>query len=195
MDVIATVIATAFFNIIITSIVSTFIFYRYQKKIENSFAKSFLQYQTKFVRNHQKRVEALEALYNAYNALMDFYIQPLYNREKVVGSPKSQLEDFRMCYANNSLYFSQDEIWTLESVYHTVTDLSPLAYKVDKIESHDKGMIDWINSEIRIADSDISPIRIEDPNKELFVDQLIDAFKNQAKKLKKLYMTVTAARE
>ena len=67
MDTIATIVVTAFINIIITGIVSNLIFLRYQKKIENTFAKSMLEYQTKFVRNHEKMVETLETIYQEYS--------------------------------------------------------------------------------------------------------------------------------
>src|SRR5215208_2984174 len=73
MDTISIIIITAFITSAITGIVSNFIFLRYQKRVENTFAqqldefRSNLQYsnferQTKFARIHEKRVEALEAL-------------------------------------------------------------------------------------------------------------------------------------
>ena len=82
MDTIATIIVTAFLTSLITGIVSNFIFLRYQKKVEASFAKQLeefranLQYsnfeqQIKFARLHEKRVQTLEALYQKYKIFRD----------------------------------------------------------------------------------------------------------------------------
>jgi len=66
MDTISLIIVTAFLNAIITGIIANLIFYRYQKKIEDTFARSMLEYQTKFVRNHEKTVETLDTVYKKF---------------------------------------------------------------------------------------------------------------------------------
>jgi hypothetical protein len=82
MDTIAIIIVTAFVNIVISSIVSTLIFYRVQKKTELSFAKKLeefranLQYsnfeqQTKFARLHAKRMEVLETWFQKFREFED----------------------------------------------------------------------------------------------------------------------------
>ena len=60
MDTIAIIIFTAFANIIITSIVSNLIFYRYQKKIDATIQKSLFEHQIKFSRIYPKTLEVLE---------------------------------------------------------------------------------------------------------------------------------------
>jgi len=75
MDTTETIILTTIINIIITGLVGGIIIYRIQKKIDATIQKSLFEHQTKFVRNHQKRVEALEALYNeivSFEKLMSF---------------------------------------------------------------------------------------------------------------------------
>jgi len=68
VDTIATIIFTAFANIIITGIVSNLIFFRYQKRIENTFAKSSFEHQTKFAQLYAKRAETLANLYQKFMA-------------------------------------------------------------------------------------------------------------------------------
>lgn len=67
MDTISLIIITAFATTIINGIVSNFIFLRYQKKIEESFVKSKLEFETKFIRNHEKLVQTLETIYQKYS--------------------------------------------------------------------------------------------------------------------------------
>lgn len=55
-------IATA----ITTVILSGVLLFLFQKRIEDFFARSFLVYQTKFIRNHEKLVETFERLYNLF---------------------------------------------------------------------------------------------------------------------------------
>jgi hypothetical protein len=82
MDTIATIIVTAFINIIITGIVTNLIFYRYQKRIEESFSEKLEQFRhglqklstehhVKFSRNYPKTVEVLET----YNQRLYEYFQ------------------------------------------------------------------------------------------------------------------------
>lgn len=75
MDTIATIVVTAFLNIIITGIVSNFIFYRFQKKIENTFAKSMLEYQARLTRNFPKTLDTLEMLIGKYNIFKESLLQ------------------------------------------------------------------------------------------------------------------------
>jgi hypothetical protein len=66
VDTIATIVVTAFVNIIITGIVSNLVFYRYQKRIDSAIAKSLFEHQTKFTQIHAKQVEALADLYQRF---------------------------------------------------------------------------------------------------------------------------------
>lgn len=67
MNDIALIIVTAFLNILITGVVSNLIFYRYQKKIEDSFSKSLYAYQTKFSRSYPKFLDVLEGFIYKYD--------------------------------------------------------------------------------------------------------------------------------
>jgi len=97
------------------------IFLRYQKKIENSFATSLFEHQTKFVRNHEKMVETLETLYKKYEVFVSHYMdmqgsivsgdieffsdeqkQEFFNAS--VGMLYSDISDFSQYYRNNRLY-------------------------------------------------------------------------------------------
>lgn len=77
MNDIALIIVMAFINIVVTRIISNLIFLRYQKMVEDSFAKSYLEYQTKFVRNHEKQVGALELLCKNYGEFGNAFIEAL----------------------------------------------------------------------------------------------------------------------
>jgi hypothetical protein len=98
MDTLAIIIVTAFLNIMISSIVTNLIFYRKQKDIELSFAKkldefkanlqkSLLEHQTKFVRNHQKRIEALESLHSKYILFEQHFYKALIRLENDSKAP------------------------------------------------------------------------------------------------------------
>jgi hypothetical protein len=119
MDInsIALIIVTAVINLAI----SNFVFLRYQKKIENSFAKSLFEHNTKFLRSHEKAVETLDNLFKKYvdfetsmrktlNNAFDLFDSP-YDQNRIV---QQLLElsniyiDFRSYYHANSLYLSED---------------------------------------------------------------------------------------
>jgi hypothetical protein len=145
MDTIAVIIITAFINIIISSIVSNFMFYRYKKRIETSFAESLFEHQTKFERHHQKTSETLESLYQIIIVISDKYEKTVYgctnfyknnlefihfmdmqylNLEmKDIEYLKSKSDEFSSCFNSNRLYLSPSSIRAIKSIHHRVDGL------------------------------------------------------------------------
>lgn len=113
---IALIIVTAFINLAI----SNYIFYRYQKKIETSFAKSLFEHQTKFVRNHEKMVETLETVYQEFSDYRLEINRLLFNKLSFLASGEefdldSKLDDSSSkadklyeYFVSNSIHLSQD---------------------------------------------------------------------------------------
>lgn len=191
MDItsIALIIITAFINLAVSNIV----FYRYQKKIEDSFAKSMLEYQTKFVRNHEKRTEALEILYSKYKAFTDYFFDMLNAPEGVtIEPPSSQTDDLKKYYSNCRLYFSEDEKTELDDIITTSINL--LIFMLVRFEpsSYSPGKISWANDITKTYGLDVTILDLENPDVNLLKDELDRAIRQQEKRFEKLYSSVAS---
>jgi hypothetical protein len=134
---IALIIVTAFINLA----VSNFIFYRYQKKIENSFAekletfranlqKSSTEHQVKFSRNYPKTLEVLETYHHKLQEFSQFFHQVhLFIIRAVRGTPLEDTEiqekrhyffrvfqDFTTYLTANRLYLPDEFIKEFEQM-------------------------------------------------------------------------------
>lgn len=204
MDTIATIIVTAFINVIITGVVSNFIFLRYQKKIESTFAKSMFEYQTKYVRNHEKMVETLETVYQRYselrielNNLMYDKITPIKLGEDVTVADlreafKKSDEIFRY-FEKNNIYLPQSTIVELRDVLsktnmiYTVISLGVLILNPPKeVEYLSFSTIDFFlmldmwNIKLEGVDEDNFDV-------ERFFDGVIGVMKDYSKIIEKQY--------
>lgn len=189
MDInnIALIIVTAFINLA----VSNYIFFRYQKKIEDSFAKSMLEYQTKFVRNHEKRTEALEILYSKYKAFIDYLFKILDIPEGVtIQPPSSQTDDLNKYYSTCRLYFSDDEIIELDNIITTSINLTIFMLVRFEPESYSRAKITWANKIIKTCGLNLTTLDIDNLNTKLLKDELGQAIRQQEKRIEKLYSSI-----
>jgi hypothetical protein len=150
MDTLAIILVTAFINIVVSSIVSNLIFYRYQKKIDDLYNKQMeefrkrLEYvnyekQIKFTKNYERTVETLDILYKKF---VDFSVGFSYILRKIeiheniykinfheykLNSQK--LEEFKQCFLKNRQYIPSEvqdgikEIYFAASVLHLLMAL------------------------------------------------------------------------
>lgn len=160
MDInnIALIIVTAFINLA----VSIFVFYRYQKKIDDTYAKSMLAYQTKYVRNQEKTVETLQILYQKvvlysieFNDIIDrtfFYI--IGDSDKGVSITEYQevfekFKDSQTFFIENRLFLSEEIAYKIQSILGWIRHLHNLAS--DNLSSEKKS--EYIHSRWAILSS------------------------------------------
>ena len=128
---IALIIITAFINLA----VSSFIFYRYQKKVEDSFARSMLEYQTKFVKNYEKTIEILETLHKKYVIFSDASRDLFFKEESISESESDEiimgkLNDFWNYFRDNRIYlpeFIANDIW---NIYRSAVDIASVSIMI-----------------------------------------------------------------
>lgn len=215
MDTIAVIIITAFINIIITGIVSNLMFFRYQKKIESSFAQSLSEHQTKFERQHQKAAETLECLYKEIIVICDKYEQVVYGvaafyRENLeylktmnlrllgldmrdIEYLKSKSNDFYNYFDSNRLFLSPSSISTIKFIHLRVQTLiitTPLL--VDLLFDFDDSSPEFMSrlkETIKILD--FTTYTINDVWDYLWVfSDCAEETKRQAEKLESLYKSI-----
>jgi hypothetical protein len=189
---IALIIITAFVNLAVSSI----LFYRYQKKIEDTFARSFLEYQTKYVRNHEKAVETLEALYRQYLVFHGLYFDAVYAIEKSLVTTfdelsvtvSSALTDFSAIFDNNRIYLSPNEIKIIEGVYLNSHALNGILFVLSSSkEFHSDGIMKELNSWIPLLPAKISKLTNSKESFGKFISGLQEICGDQLNKLENLY--------
>lgn len=118
MNELAILIITAFVNAAVTGVISNLVFLRYKTEIENSFAQSLFEYQTKFVRNHEKMVVALDTIYKKYAALLRACRDFMSQNEHENDNPHTST--VVACIADMSDYFNENRIYLPTDVEKTI---------------------------------------------------------------------------
>ncbi|HKJ80295.1 MAG TPA: hypothetical protein VKA10_12200 [Prolixibacteraceae bacterium] len=131
MDTISTIFVTAFINVFITGFVSSVVFFRYQKRIEETMAKSLFEYETKFSRNHEKKVETLEELFQKYSDFRIKFNRYLFDGEKSIRELKDdkreiaeiQIEDIQSYFRSHRIFIDVDIATKLDTVFNNSSRL------------------------------------------------------------------------
>jgi len=177
MNIIATIILTAFITSVITGIVSNFVFLRYQKRVEISFAEQLEEFrtklqlsnfekQTKFVRNHEKAVATLENLFKKYadvklklasiyydveNFYKYFDAQVPFDDKFKIASEK--IDDFRDYFSANRIFLSEDAVdlvskITVFNVFILTLANIAITFHKDKLPKNSIDSVHIINNNI-----------------------------------------------
>lgn len=200
MDInnIALIIVTAFINLA----VSNFIFYRYQKKIEDSFARSMLEYQTKFIRNHEKMVETLEVIYQKFSELRletnRYIMNKILSSENDVDSVRGDLDDaFKKAddlfdyFVSNKIHLSSESLLEIGEVIITSKMLySILSMGFIVLDSPNKEMkylIYAMKAAIKTWDIKINGVDEDNFNVKSVLVEIIEVLNNYSNIIEKHY--------
>ena len=215
MDPITTIIVTVLANAIVTGV----IVYLIQKRIERSYArqmeefKADLQYsnfeqQTKFARSQEKRVEALEGIYEKFLDVTSAEHEVIdETKEAIEHSPDEtrfegvfskhkdvwwKLNQFWQYYAANRLYLP-------ESIAEGVSDIWRNALIIDSMASRFMGTphnninlpVEWVKGEMEGLELEIAEDGVMTPY--ALLDELSAEMDRQTRSLEKLYKSVAEA--
>jgi len=154
MDI-ATIVLEVVLTVVLTAICTGIIVFRYQKGVEQQlflirkeiderFDKAMLEYQTKFVRNHEKTAETIETLYRMYSDFRLGMTATLYKINAIlsdipiltntvddipfsddeVDSYVEKTKKFGEYYFNNRLYLPSDEMKNvIQNIVHFQGDI------------------------------------------------------------------------
>jgi len=213
MDTIATIIVTAFINIMITSIISNLVFYRYQKRIESSFAEkleetkaslaySIFEQQTKFTTNYARRVETLDTLYKKFvaynNALEDLVSTKTEFVETIIeenewnqkrDNVNKLLKDFGQYYKDNRLFLPAlitENISELYSEAEMVSFAFPLVLPF--AERDETNTLNWRSKKTLTIPFNTGGMRYDNPV--AFIDDMREKMDKQVRYLEHLYKSV-----
>jgi hypothetical protein len=208
MDVINSIPESLATAILTASFTGLLLLY-FQKRIENSFAKSLLEHQTKFVTLHEKQVQTLESLYRMYLSFSDkvaetlykFYFPPTPSGREEWKRSKGDLlnevekhEDFNTYYRNNRLFLPSNIINEIENILSNLFFIQMLIATLMLIYDSDKEQPELIQGANRLSqqilDSSISEVNPENPDLNSFRDDIIREVRTQVSKLEKLYKSI-----
>lgn len=195
MNEIAIIIITAFANAAVTAVISNLVFLRYKKEIENSFAQSLFEYQTKFVRNHEKTVETLDTLYKKYAALQRACRDFMNQNERGGDDPDptkvvSCIEDMSDYFIENRIYLSTETEKTIQTIVNNSWKLI-----VTHLPFYGKDFTTKLsliaNNGIRLTKLNIRPVGTMPKYKEQFASDIRQILQNQETVLKALYKSAS----
>ncbi|SRR5258706_2238195 len=205
MNTIAIIILTAFINVVVTSIVSNIIFLRYQKRIENSFATALFEHQTKFVRNHEKAVETLDALYKKYIVASQSIMNDTVVVSRIFLSPTRKgkddfeglhsfqlLDDYSAFFESNRLYLSDNINKEIRSIYQASYQIIVIVafFFATYDNKQDAKRFLTINKIIENNKLGINKISWDEPNIKDFVEEVKEEINNKVLKIESIYKSV-----
>ena len=212
----ATAILTATFTGLVIFFLQKRVENSFAKKLEEFKANlqlSNFEQQTKFVKLHEKKVEVLETLYRMFLPIPTEYnnytIEELYSYsenipllesiQKQRSSPvnvenlRVKLDEFWNYFVSNRVFFSDKTIDEIEGIYRKTQALIKIvpSYVLLLLNFGDFGteVIHDIDKELKTLDLKITQIDKKEDFL-VFVHELADEMKRQAKKLEKLYRSV-----
>jgi DNA-binding transcriptional regulator/RsmH inhibitor MraZ len=213
MDIISTIIVTAFLTITINSIVSILVFSRYQKSIELSFAKQLeefkanLQYtnfeqQTKFVRSHQKRVETLDTLCHQFGEfskeitivgrktmmkIWDKESIPKDEFEKKIDKGFEKLYEVSTLLHNNQIYLPKSTFVEIREILKKSGDAALLSMSFGSLSSQMAISIKFTNESIKTSGLAVKKVNPKRPDDILFIQEVINEIEGLRERMGQIY--------
>lgn len=197
MDIIQGVVKDILLLIIGALISGVGVFY-FQKRIEVNNQRLLDQESTKFARNYQKRVEALELLYKEYVVFVNGFFELLKNEdnEDLQKEVASKLSNFRELRNTNAIYLSQGENTILFDVLSNSTFfMLCLVVFIDMPKEPLRQVVSAINQSIKEMKLDILPIKASNLNKELLRDELRQCVVKEGEKIIELYRLASEGKD
>ncbi len=210
MDAFITAIIKALPDAIATAIVTVLlaggILFIFQKKIENSFAKSLFEHQTKFSKTYKDRMETLENLYQKFTIYKVDFSHMVEEASKLGYFPEKfsttvstmimenrrKYEEFRTYFASNRLYLSDN---TCTEIHHLLArhDLMDMAIYMF-FDDIPEGFIKVGNNAIKALNFEVdSKSDFERPDFLSLILQTEKEVQSQAETLERLYKSVAEA--
>ena len=202
MDPVTTIIVTVLANAVVTGIIVYFV----QKKFEVRLQKSLFEYQTRFSKTYQDRVETLANLYQKFTVYRIDFSHMVeegsklgYRPEKLseavstlIEENRRKYEDFTKFYENNRLYLSDSTCAQVDGIItrHGLMDMTIFMFS-DRIP---EGFIKVANQAIRTLNFEVETSSdFERPDFLSLIWQIEKEVQSQAKNLEKLYRSVAEA--
>ncbi len=215
MDTTTTLVLTILANAIVTGI----IVYVFQKRIENSFARSMEEFkaeiqlsvfeqQIKFTRNYEKMVDTLETLCRHYGDFAESLQNQIgeagkfYSHPRKKGNPLDnldlshafdKLDVFWRYFETNRFYLPNEIVKEISNVYHnsfTILGLVAFALVADNTHPHGQKNFVAVNSGISSSKLRITNVSSETPNIKLFLDETKEEVNDRVQHLEDLYKSV-----
>jgi len=197
MDIIQGVVKDILLLLIGALISGVGVFY-FQKRIEVNNQRLLDQESTKFARNYQKRVEALELLYKEYVVFVNGFFELLKNEdnEDLQKEVASKFSNFRELRNTNAIYLSQGENAILFDVLSNSTFfMLCLVVFIDMPKEPLRQVVSAINQSIKEMKLDILPIKASNLNKELLRDELRQCVVKEGEKIIELYRLASEGKD
>ena len=174
-------------QIILTSLITGVGVYFIQKKIDARNQRLAVRDPTIFVRNHQKRLDALEEIHKVLISFSEDLSKHLHKNKKVSNKVFfSRYESVKIIFSNNLIYFTEYEKLELFTISSALYLYVLWAMKEISFKPHE-GAIEMINEGIEDIETGFTQLDVENPNLELFYSELKYAVHGLIKRVRKLY--------
>lgn len=213
------IVLTALVNFLITGLVGGVIVDRFKKDMDDKYNRQMeefktnlqnlsFEYQTKFVRNHQREVEALENLCRKYNNFVvatksDLHkLSSIYSPYRISETSKTllldsfsfepstkELQDFVKSFDNDRLVLSNDVIAEISRIYNYSLHLITTVGVALIVDSGD-GSFASVNQMIKDFELSISLIDLDKPNVLQLFYETEKGTNKQLLKLESLYKSI-----
>src|SRR6266498_3169446 len=173
-------------QILLTALISGIGVYLFQKRVEAKNQKASIR----FVRNHQKRLEALEDIYIKLNSFHKEF-KKLLNNDKDADKDtlRSKLDILSESFLDNLIYFSADEHIYIYTVYRILPVIALMGMN-DVSSKTTVEEVKFINKGLELIDLDLIPVDYENPDWGLYRTQLNVAVERLVMKIQDLHRTI-----
>jgi len=194
MQAVINSIPEALATAILTAVFTGLLLFYFQKRTENSFAKSLFEYQTKYEISLPNRLKTLESLHNKFIDFVDKFLDVANYQNKDITDVYPKLEAFELHLRYSRRYLLEEEGKDLDDIYSNGQHLWILLIFLKGNDTYSPQNVKMINAVIQTSKLNLTQLDSEDPNKKRFKDDLTREINGQTHRLEELYKSAANIR-